>query len=88
MKPSHILIPDIYYIVNCIYVYYVLCVGFPHWASSSPPHSALSFVLQVPGGGSADFPRDPRIPLPGIVRRKKEFDWSFCELVVYKTKAY
>ena len=49
---------DTWYLLHCELYIRVLCVmcRFPHWASSSPPHSALSFVVQVPGGGSADFP--------------------------------
>ena len=56
MKHSPILISDICSIVHCVYVYYVLCSGFLTELQAHPPHSALSFVLQVPGGGSADFP--------------------------------
>ena len=87
MKHSHILISDICYIMNCIYVYYVLYDGFSHWAPSSPPIGVWDLFCMFPRMDRLTSWR-PSIPLPGIVKGEEESDLLLYGFDVYKNDMY
>ena len=74
---------DVWYLFYCELCIRVLCVmfGFPHWASSSPPHSALSFVCRFPVVDRLTSPR----PSNSSARHRKKKErvrlvvlWTSC----------
>ena len=88
MKQSHILIPDICYIVNCIYMC-IMCyvTGFLTEPQAHPSLVVWDLFCRFPQMDRLT-PLRPSIPLPGIVKGEEESDLLLYGFDVYKNDMY